>query len=160
MSSMIKILTLALALAASVAGAAHAAPAYLTDGDHRAELVLRSMDTPLTADVIAKAGITEQLAIKLLQAPEARPYDRVRAVSALAFFPTDTAFSAVAEQIRLGATESIKIQAVITLARAFGPQRSDAVKSILSALPTTGKLGEHVARERARLLDRETPTAR
>ena len=140
------------ALALALCGPAMAAPEALTHGPERAELVLRAMDIPLTPDVVARAGITERVAIELLKAPGARPYDRVRAISALAFFQTTTAYDTIVDQARTAEAPQLRTQAVITLARAFGPADPQKVDAVLAALPADTKLAKVIAQERARLI--------
>lgn len=139
------------ALSLALCGQAVAAPKALTSAPAKAELVLRAVDIHLTPDVITRAGVTEQMAKALLEAPEAGPYDRVRAVSALAFFQTDTAYDLLAAQARSASEHQVRVQAVISLARAFGPADPQKVDATLAALPADARLARVIAEERARL---------
>lgn len=134
--------------------AAQAAPPTLSGASAHGEMVLRSMDAPLTPRLIAQAGITEAHAQRLLTAAEAGPYDRIRAVVALGFFDTDTAYQAVLAQARGAEAPQLRIQAIITLARAASLHRPQQVRADLAALASAdlpAKIQATLAAERVRL---------
>ena len=99
-----------------------------------AETLLAAIDEPLTMQAIADAGLTETMAIGRLDDAEARRYIRLRAVSALGYFRTPTARARVEAAATKDADLEVRIQAVTTLARAFGAGDVTGVIALLSSL--------------------------
>lgn len=112
---------------------APAAPAAPAATDLAARL-LSAMDVPLTADLIRQTGLTEAVATAALADPRSPRYVRLRAVSALPFYGTPTARALAERTAAEDADEVVRIQAVTSLARGFGPKDPVGVRATLHRL--------------------------
>jgi hypothetical protein len=116
----------ALVLVTTVAAAdpathAPAAPASVVAPDSATgERLLAAVDVPLTGELIARTGLTEATAARLLGDTKQRRYLRLRALSALPFFATPTARALVEATLARDADEVLRVQAATSLARGFG----------------------------------------
>ncbi|MCK6574800.1 hypothetical protein L6V77_27330 [Myxococcota bacterium] len=111
----------ATAAAADPAKHAPAAPAPVAAPDAATgERLLAAVDVPLTAELIARTGLTEATAVRLLGDTTQRRYLRLRALSSLPFFATPTARALVEATLARDADEVVRIQAATSLARGFG----------------------------------------
>ncbi len=127
----------ALLLGLTLLGAAPAvraqAPATPATADLGARL-LGALDVPLTADLIRQTGLTEATATAALADTKSPRYLRLRAVSALPFFATPTARALAERTAAEDADEVVRVQAVTSLARGFGPQDPAGVRTTLHRL--------------------------
>lgn len=123
---------LLLGLAAAPAVAAPPAPTK------SAELLLGAIDVLLTPENIQKAGLTEAWATAVVDDAGARRYLRARAVGALALMQTPTARARIEHAALADADDEIRIQAVISLARAFGPADREQVTRFLRGAAESG----------------------
>jgi len=122
-----RLMILSLLALAAPAGAEPPAP-------RTAATLLGAIDVPLTPEAMARAGVTEAFATETLGRATARRYLRQRAVSALGLLGTDTARRIVERTARKDADVQVRVQAVISLARAFGPTDRAAVATTLREL--------------------------
>ena len=117
-----------------------------------AKILLEAIDIFLTPQMMDKAGLTEAYA-QAVVASDARRYIRARAISALAMFATPSARATLEEAAYRDADPEIRIQAVMSLSRAFGPTDKIGVRAVLRTVaqdaPET--LRRVIVREQARL---------
>lgn len=105
----------------------------------QAELLLLAIDVPLTPLLIQRVGLTEAIATAHLKDRTALRYMRLRSASALPFFGTPTARATLTAQAASTLAgpdddEQVRIQAVVSLARGFGPQDVNGVLATLHTL--------------------------
>ncbi len=99
-----------------------------------AELLLGAIDVPLTDAGLARAGVTEPVALAVAADGQRRRYLRARAVAATARFRTPQGRALLERLAAHDADHEIRIQAIISLARAFGPADPAGVGAALDAL--------------------------
>lgn len=118
-----------------------------------AEMLLGAIDIFLTPENIKKAGLTEAQAVTVLEDAQRKRYLRVRAVNALNLFATPTARVAIERAALQSDDYEVRRQAVVSLARGFGPGDkagvTDALKRISQDAPV--QLRSVIADEVARL---------
>lgn len=132
MRNLIPALLSALTLVCALAADAGADDPYIPpSAGLSADVLLKAIDIPLTAENVKQAGLTEKQALAALDDPKSRRYTRMRALSALAFLPSDTARAAIERIAKADADEVVQEQAIITLARAFGPKDPKTVRGFL-----------------------------
>jgi len=95
------------------------------------EVVIAAIDIRLTPETVVESGITVALAQRLAFDPNAKPYVRARAVSALAALGTDHARQILEIVAVMDAHEGVRAQAYVGLSRAFGPWDRAGVSSFL-----------------------------
>lgn len=110
---------------------AQTAPAEASPLTPQADLLLRAIDIPLTPETIARAGLTPAEAMAVVADGEASRYARVRAVGALGVFGTLEARRVIERLAVADPDEQVRVQAVISLARVFGPDDRAAVAGFL-----------------------------
>ncbi|MCA9537813.1 MAG: hypothetical protein KC620_02930 [Myxococcales bacterium] len=96
-----------------------------------AELLLRAIDIPLTPERLEAAGLDEDFAAAALADAARDRYARVRALGALAVHGSPHARQLIEAAALADADEAVRAQALISLARAFGPDDRAAVTSFL-----------------------------
>ncbi len=99
-----------------------------------AELLLGAIDVPLTDEGLARAGVTEDVAAAVASDGQRRRYLRARAVAATARFRSAEGRALLERLAAQDADHEIRIQAIISLARAFGPADPAGVGATLDAL--------------------------
>lgn len=97
----------------------------------RADLLLRAIDIPLTPETIRQAGLTPADAMAVIDDDQATRYARVRAVGALGVFGTPEARRTIERLAVADPDEQVRVQALISLARVFGPDDRDAIGGFL-----------------------------
>jgi hypothetical protein len=129
-------LALGLTLLAAAPAAQAQAPAapVAPVADHLATRLLAAIDVPLTADLIRQTGLSEAIATAALADAKSPRYVRLRAVSALPFFGTPTARALAERTAAEDADEVVRVQAVTSLARGFGPKDPAGVRATLRRL--------------------------
>lgn len=122
------------------------------------DVLLAAIDVPLTHEVIGRVGLTEAHAATRLADVSAKRYVRLRAVSSLPFFGTPTARALLERTAAEDRDVEVRIQAVTSLARGFGPGDPVGVLAALNGLAKGAppKLAEAIAVEIGRL---NTPPA-
>lgn len=151
-----KILTLTALLA--LAAPALTAPALASPGEHgdaapHAELLLRAIDIPLTPDTIEHAGLTEAVAARVALDLKQKRYTRVRAIGALGVFGSDLGRRLIESAAVADPDEQVRVQAVISLARVWGPADRPTVSAFLVDRlgDDSNAVGDAVLRELERL---------
>ena len=117
-----------------------ASPAALAESPAPADAGLRlrsALDVPRTADLIRTTNLTEATATAALADAGSPRYLRLRAVSALPFFGTPTARALAERTAAEDADEVVRVQAVTSLARGFGPKDPAGVRATLRRLAAT-----------------------
>ena len=145
------------ALTVAVAGPTFAAPAGpAAPRPDPAAMLLGAIDVVMTPATLAASGVTEAYANRVLQDPEAGPYLRVRAAGALGILGTDTARQTLERLAEKGTGEPLRIQAVVSLARVWGPRDEAKVGSFLRRISVDAAppLAETISAELGRLESR------
>lgn len=127
-----KALTLtALIALVTLTGPALAGPGEHGDAAPHAELLLRAIDIPLTPDTIEHAGLTEAVAARIALDLKQKRYTRVRAIGALGVFGSDLGRRLIESAAVADPDEQVRVQAVISLARVWGPADRPTVSAFL-----------------------------
>lgn len=148
----------ALALLAALSGPAVAAPPAPTP---EAEMLLGAIDVMITPATLKQAGITEAWATAVVDDIKARRYLRARAIGALAIIGTDSARARIERAASADHDLEIRIQAVISLARAFGPADEERVNGFLKGLaPEAPEALRDVLHRELTRLEKRTKSAR
>ena len=155
MKNLVVLLALAAAAGPAVAQtdprqpAAQVAPTRLPAA---AVLLLGAIDVPLTEQGMARAGLTEPVAAAVLSDSSRSRYLRARAVAAVARFRSPAGRALLERVAATDPDDELRIQAVISLARAFGPTDRPGVSAHLEALahtapgPVRGVIGNELTR--------------
>ena len=94
-------------------------------------LLLAAIDVPLTVERLTAVGLDETYATGVLADAEASRYVRARALGALGLLGTETAKARVEGVLREDLDPELRIQAAISLARAFARVDVVGVKATL-----------------------------
>lgn len=142
----------------ALASLALTAPALASPGEHgdaapHAELLLRAIDIPLTPDTIEHAGLTEAVAARVALDLKQKRYTRVRALGALGVFGSDLGRRLIESAAVADPDEQVRVQAVISLARVWGPADRPTVSAFLvdRLADESAAVGDAVLRELERL---------
>jgi len=106
-------------------------PPTTAAADSVAEVVIAAIDIRLTPETVVESGITITLAQELALDPEATPYVRARAVSALAALGGEAARQVIEVVAVMDPHHMVRAQAYVSLARAFGPWDRAGVSGFL-----------------------------
>jgi hypothetical protein len=139
------------------AAAAHASEHPAADSaatDPRAaEMLLLAIDIPLTPETIERAGLTEAQAARVALDVKQSRYARVRALGALGVFGTDLGRRLIEAAAVADPDEQLRVQAVISLARVWGPDDRPTIGAFLveRLADDSTAVGDAVLRELERL---------
>lgn len=136
MKTIALLLTIALA-APALAQTAPGAPTDAVTVSPAAELLLGAIDVPLTDEGLARAGVTEDVAAAVAADGQRKRYLRARAVAATARFRSAKGRALLERLAARDADHEIRIQSIISLARAFGPADRASVTAALQAMQPT-----------------------
>lgn len=118
-----------------------------------AEMLLLAIDIPLTPETIERAGLTEAQAARVALDVKQSRYARVRALGALGVFGTDLGRRLIEAAAVADPDEQLRVQAVISLARVWGPDDRPTVGAFLveRLADDSTAVGDAVLRELERL---------
>lgn len=116
-------------------------------------LLVDAIDVPLTPQNVALVGLTETQAVALAVDVEQKRYTRIRAVGALAILGGDRARQVVELLATADPDAQVRAQAVVSLARVWGPDDREAVVEFLVERLTDAPepVADAIIRELARL---------
>ena len=122
----------------------------VVDTKQAARMLLGAFDVPLTMTNMRSVGVTEDFVLEVARNPAEQRYLRLRAVGALGLFATPRARGAVEALARSANDEEVRVQAVISLARAFKAAVSRPLLGSLKADPSV-RVSQQAKRELIRM---------